>query len=338
MYQAKTQTIGFFVLLGLAAIVAVKLFWPFWELLAFAVILAILFHPLYEKIEVHAKMPNVNALFVVLLIALIIMGPVFLIGQQVFFELADVYKNLHLGTLASQPDAFIQRLPQSLQHFVAAFNVDLRAWLTQFASQAFNSLSVVVSSLSWLFGSLIVIAFSTFFLLRDWDKIKKTLIELLPLSEANENILFNRLASAIDGVVKGQFLVSLTQAAASCVGFIIFGIPNALLWGCLVFLASFVPTFGTGLVLIPAVIYLYVAGHTGAAIGMAIWAWACVGLIDNVLAAKLVSARVRLHPLLTIFAILGGVTAFGVFGILLGPILMAIFVQLVEVYRTELSK
>jgi len=335
--KQKTQTISFFVLLAIVALIILKIFWPFWELLAFAVILAVLFHPLYNRIVQHTKMPNMSAGFVVFIIAAIIAGPVLLIGQQVFFELANFYRSLNLDNLAGQSNNFIQNLPPSLQQLALSFNVDLHTWVSQLTGQAFTTLSGLLSSLGWLFGSLIVVAFSTFFLLRDWEKIKKLLIDLLPLSEANENILFSKLTQAVSGVVKGQFLVVLTISTASFIGFTIFGLPNALLWACAMFVAAFVPTFGTSLVWIPAIIFLYATGHTGAAIGLIIWAGACVALIDNVLAAKLISSRVRLHPLLTIFAILGGIIAFGFFGVLLGPIFMAIFVALVEIYRTEIK-
>ncbi len=335
--KQKTQTIGFFVLLAAAALIVLKIFWPFWELLAFALILAVLFHPLYERLERHLKAPNLNAGFVVLLIAIIIAGPVLLIGQQVFFELANFYRSLNLGNLPGQSSAFVHSLPQPLQQLAISFNVDIHAWVAQLTSQAFASLSGLLSSLGWLFGSLVVVAFSTFFLLRDGDAIKKLLKDILPLSAANENILFNKLTQAVSGVIKGQFLVVLSISTAAFIGFSIFGLPNSLLWGCAMFVAAFVPTFGTSLVWLPAIGFLYVTGHFGAAVGMAIWAAASVALIDNVLAAKLVSARVRLHPLLTIFAILGGVVSFGVLGVLLGPILMAIFVALVGIYRTDIK-
>jgi predicted PurR-regulated permease PerM len=335
--KQKTQTISFFVLLAIVALIVLKIFWPFWELLAFAVVLAVLFHPFYNRIVQHTKMPNMSAGFVVIIIAAIIAGPVLLIGQQVYFELANFYRSLNLDNLAGQSNNFIQNLPSGLQQLALSFNVDLHSWVSQLTGQAFTTLSGLLSSLGWLFGSLIVVAFSTFFLLRDWEKIKKLLIDLLPLSEANENILFNKLTLAVSGVVKGQFLVVLTISTASFVGFSIFGLPNALLWGCAMFVAAFVPTFGTSLVWIPSIIFLYITGHTGAAIGLIIWAIACVMLIDNLLAAKLISSRVRLHPLLTIFAILGGIIAFGFFGVLLGPILMAIFVALVEIYRTDIK-
>lgn len=338
MLKQKNETIGFFILLGLAGLVVLMIFWPFWQLLALAVILAMLFYPLYSRIEAQLKMPNMSAGVVVFIMALIIAGPVLFIGQQVFFQLADFYKSLNLNNLTSQSNAFIQTLPLPSRQLAQSLNVDVHAWLAQLTGRAFASLSGLLSGLGWFFGSLVVVVFSVFFLLRDGAKIKKLLADLLPLSAANENILFDKISLAVSGVVKGQFMIALIQAMASFMGFIIFGVPNALLWACMVILAAFIPTFGTGLVLVPAVAYLYLTGHVGAAIGMAIWGAACVGLIDNVLSAKLISSRVRLHPLLIIFAILGGVVSFGVFGLLLGPILMAIFAALVEIYRTEIKK
>lgn len=337
MLKQKTQTISFYILFALVALAVIMVFRPFWQLLAFALILAMLFHPLYERIMRHTNMPNLSAGFVVFMIAAIIVGPVFLIGQQVFFELANFYRSLNFSDLPGQSSAFVHSLPLPLQQLFVTFNVDIHSWLTQLTNQAFTTLSGLLSSLGWLFGSLIVVALSTFFLLRDGEKIKKLLIDLLPLSAANENILFNKLSLAVLGVVKGQFLVVLSISSASFIGFSIFGLPNPLLWACAMFVAAFVPTFGTSLVWIPAVGYLYFSGHVGATVGMAAWAALCVFLIDNLLATKLISSRVRLHPLLTIFAILGGIVTFGAFGVLLGPILMAIFVALVEIYRTDIK-
>jgi len=130
-----------------------------------------------------------------------------LIGQQVFFELADFYRTINLGNLFAQPNTFVQTLPPSLQQLFLSFNVDLHSWVSQLTGQAFNSLSGLLSGLGWLFGSLICGGFSTFFLLRDGDKIKKLLKDILPLSAANEKYLVDKLTLAVNGVVKGQFLV-----------------------------------------------------------------------------------------------------------------------------------
>lgn len=338
MTHQKLQVATFLVLLAAVSFLVLMMWLPFIKLLAFAVILAILFHPLYNRLVKQLQSPNLVAGFVVAIIALIIAGPVFLLGQQVYFELAGFYNSLHLNNLAGQSGAFSRSLPLPLQQLAISFNVDLNAWLSQLTSQAFTTLSGLLSGLGWLFGSLIVAGFSVFFLLRDGDKITKLLAELLPLSRANENILFQKLSDAVGGVVRGQFLVVLTISTASFIGFSIFGLPNALLWACLMFVAAFVPTFGTSLVFVPAVAFLFFTGHIGAAVGMTVWACASVVLIDNILSAKIISSKVRLHPLLTIFGILGGLTVFGPLGVLLGPVIMAVFAAMINIYRTDLKE
>ncbi len=95
------------------------------------------------------------------------------------------------------------------------------------------------------------------------------------------------------------------------------------------------PSVGTALALTPAVIYLLITGNTGNAIGLAIWGALAVGMIDNFLGPKLVGSRTKLHPLLVLMSVLGGIQLFGFLGFLLGPIVMAIFVALVEIYRTD---
>ncbi len=340
MLKAKSETIGFFVLFGLVALVVAMLFWPFSMLLAFAIILAMLFHPIYLKVLGWFKSPDLSAFLVVLLIAIIIAGPMLLIGQQVFYELADLYNTLNklnIENLITQYSSVVARLPLPLQNLVLSFNTDFHSWLSQFASQIFMSLSGIISRLGWLLGSLVVLAFSIFFLLRDGDNIKKIISDLLPLSETHEGILFKKISDSVSGVVKGQFLVALTEAVVSFVGFSVFGVPKALLWASVLIVVSFVPTFGTSLVLIPVIVYLFIVGHIGAGIGMAVWAWLSVVLVDNVLSAKIVSAKVRLHPVLTIFGILGGLEMFGILGILLGPIIMAVFVSLVDIYRSDIK-
>jgi predicted PurR-regulated permease PerM len=180
--------------------------------------------------------------------------------------------------------------------------------------------------------------FSLYYFLRDGDKIRLFANKILPLSENKENILVKKLSLAIAGVVKGSFLVALIQGAVATVGFYIFQVPNPLLWGSFTVLAALVPNVGTSLSLIPAVLYLFMMDRTGAGIGMAIWGAFAVGLIDNVVSPKLIGAQAKLHPVLVLFSILGGLQLFGFLGFLIGPIIMSMFVVLIEVYSLDLKK
>lgn len=337
MKNFDSQKIGFFVLLGLMTLLVAFMWLPFVRLLILAVILAMLFYPVYDRLKIKSHSANFSAGVVMLLIAVIIAGPVLFIGQQVFYELLDLYKLVNPDNWAVQSAQFVARLPHPLQTVLASYNLDVHSWVTQIASQAVVSLSGLLSSLGWFFGSLVLLGFSIFFLLRDGEKIVRLLTKLLPLSESHENILFHKISSAVNGVVKGQFLVVLTISTASFFGFSLFGLPKALLWACAMFFVAFVPTFGTSLIFIPAVGYLYFTGNVGSAVGLTVWAGLSVLLIDNILANKIVSSKARLYPLFTLFGILGGIEMFGVLGLLIGPIIMALLVALVDIYLTDIK-
>ena len=119
------------------------------------------------------------------------------------------------------------------------------------------------------------------------------------------------------------------------IGFYIFGVPEPLLWGAFTVVAALVPTVGTSISLIPAVVYLAVTGNSGAAIGLTIWGVVAVGLIDNFLGPKLIGGSTKLHPVLVLIAIIGGIQLFGILGFLIGPIIMAIFIAMLEMFRSD---
>jgi predicted PurR-regulated permease PerM len=117
------------------------------------------------------------------------------------------------------------------------------------------------------------------------------------------------------------------------IGFGLFGIPNATLWGFLSALLAMVPGLGTGLVTLPAVVYLFAVGKMGAAVGLAIWGFAVVGLVDNFLAPYFYSKGIEIHQVVILFAVLGGIALFGPLGFIYGPVAVALFIALVSVYR-----
>ncbi len=128
-------------------------------------------------------------------------------------------------------------------------------------------------------------------------------------------------------------MTAVSQGVVATVGFLIFGVPEPLIWGLFTVIAALVPTVGTSLSIIPAVIVLALTGHVPQAIGMAIWGVLAVGLIDNFLGPKLVSSTTKLHPLLVLLSVLGGLSLFGFLGFLIGPIIMAIMIELIDICR-----
>jgi predicted PurR-regulated permease PerM len=338
MTHQRLQLVALSIIFAVITVMVVLMWWPYLTLLAMGAILAILFQPVYKNIAKKTKREAFAAWLTIILILLIVILPLYFVGQTLFNELVALYNRYRSGGINWSASEFVQNLPPSLRGVAENFSSDIGNRFSGFAANAFASVTHLLSNVAGFFLAFFLVFFTVYYLLRDGDNIKKYLGSIFPLSAAHENLLITKLERAVNGVVKGMFLVALIQGIVATVGFFIFGVPQPLLWGLLTFIAALVPTVGTSLAIIPAVIYLFVTGHVGAAIGMLIWGATAVGLIDNVISPRLIGSRVDIHPLLVLFSVLGGIGFFGILGFLLGPILMAIFVTLLNIYRTDLKE
>jgi len=170
-----------------------------------------------------------------------------------------------------------------------------------------------------------------FFFLKDGERILQRLVTLSPLHDSYDIELLKKTTATIESVVKGTLLIALVQGFLAGLGLFIFGVPNAILWGALAALCAFVPGLGTALVVIPSVIYLFIIGNTPFAIGLSAWGVLLVGMIDNILGPYLYKKGTRLHPLIVLFAVLGGISFFGPEGLFLGPVIASLFVSLIHI-------
>jgi predicted PurR-regulated permease PerM len=338
MDYKKLQVFSFLVLLAIVAALVLGVLWPFINILAMAAILSILFRPVYNKLLARLRSRNGAAALTLLLMIVIVVVPLLFIGKLLFNELVHFYQEVRSGEVILDPSGIVSRLPAPLQESVRELSSDINSIVSRLTGSAFTTLSDVVSNIAGFFLSLFLVFFATYYLLRDGHSIKKALTDLSPMATSQENILFEKLIHAVRGVAGGTFLIALLQGMIATVGYLLFGVPQPFLWGMLTVIAALVPTVGTSLALIPAVAYLVVTGQNGPAIGLAIWGALAVGLVDNVVSPKLIGSRIQLHPLLVLLSVIGGIQFFGFLGFLLGPILLAIFIALIDMYRHDFKQ
>ncbi len=331
----RLQTVSFLIMLGAVVVLMFFMLKPFFNILALGLIITILFRPLYLYLLKRIKYPSWASIATLLIIVLVAVAPLWLFGQILYTEANHLYTSVQSGQFVISQDQIIASVPPQIQSLIARTSVDVNGFISQFTTNAFSSITGLLSNVFNFFVSLFMLLFVIFFLMRDGGKIKEIFMDLSPIASNQEEILLTRINSAVNGVVKGQFLVAVCQAVAATIGFSIFGIPEPFLWGLFVIGAALIPFVGTSLIMVPAVVYLFITGNGPQAIGLAIWAAIVVSSIDNLVAPKLVGTQLKLHPLLIMLAVLGGVQFFGILGLLLGPILMSIFVQMIEVYRTD---
>jgi predicted PurR-regulated permease PerM len=142
-----------------------------------------------------------------------------------------------------------------------------------------------------------------------------------------------RTREVIDASVYGVITIAIIQGTLGGLAFWVLGIRSAIIWAVVMTFLSMVPMLGAFIVWVPAAIYLAITGQVMKAVLLALWGTLVIGMIDNFLRPKLVGSRTRLHELLIFFAVLGGLNVFGVLGVVLGPVVLAVTLSLLDVYK-----
>jgi predicted PurR-regulated permease PerM len=145
--------------------------------------------------------------------------------------------------------------------------------------------------------------------------------------------LFYELRTITQAVLYGQVMTALIQGGLGALGLLIFGVPNWLFWGAIMMLTAFIPLLGTPIVWGPAALSLILGGATARGIGLLIYSGALVMNIDNFLRPRLMSGRTKVHPVLILIGVLGGLQVFGFVGLLVGPLVLALLVAFVRFYE-----
>jgi predicted PurR-regulated permease PerM len=202
--------------------------------------------------------------------------------------------------------------------------------LSEFASKAGGwialGLAVGVKGTAAFFLSLFIILYATFYFLTDLRRILDAALQYTPLTSDDRSRLLGTFVSVARATLKGKLIVGIVQGGLAGLSFWVAGIQGALFWSAVMAVLSAVPSVGTALVWVPAVAYLALKGQVAAAVGVALWFALIVGTVDNVLAPRLIGKDTEMPDLLVLLTTLGGLASFGVAGILIGPIIGALFI------------
>lgn len=203
----------------------------------------------------------------------------------------------------------------------------------ELAKQIAPRLSRLAAGSVWAGMELLVAFFALFYLLRDREQALAFARSLLPLSRDETDRLFRRVSEVVRASVLGTLLVAAVQGLLGGLMFWWLGLPAPLLWGVVMFLLSILPLLGAAIVWLPAAIFLAMEGHWDKALILSIWGSVVIALIDNLLYPLFVGSRLRLHTLLVFIAILGGLLLFGTVGLILGPMVLAVALAILDIWR-----
>ncbi len=183
-----------------------------------------------------------------------------------------------------------------------------------------------------------VMTITLFFLYRDGEKFLSVFSSLIPLPEARKSALLEKTGEVLSAVLYGVFLTALVQGNLAFLGYWLVGLPSPLLLGLLTAFASIIPPLGTALVWVPASAYLFFSGEAGRGAILLVWGTLVVASSDNLIRPYLISGRSEISFLTVLLGILGGLAAFGLSGIIIGPIILGLFLAILENYRPLLPE
>lgn len=332
MHEHSTRKYFFIGLLFLSIVIALLVLWPFAKIIILSIALSAVLFPIYRFLLRYLKVSWVASLFTIIVFIGVLCIPLFTIGTLVFNQSQNLS---HWIADQGGLDNITRVFNRSISNLVPGGTINLKDSIASIAHTFTTGLGTAfTATLTTLFSFLLVIL-SVFYFLKDGMHWKQTILRLSPLSDESGHKIIDKLNAAVNGIVKGYLFVGLIQGILMGIGLSIFGVPNAALWGVFAGIASLVPTIGTALVSVPAIVFLFVMGRNGAAIGLAVWATALVGMVDNFLNPIIVGKKIEIHPLLVLFSVLGGIAFMGPLGILIGPLTISFMYALVSVYKTE---
>lgn len=332
MQRATLQTVFFLALLAGVLYLSFYIFRPYLSALVLAAVLAVVFDPLHRFFvrlsgghESLAALLTTGCILVIIILPFIFFGwQLFQEAWQVYLQVADPATTFSSG-LVTLTQERIQRVAPTIEIDVDAYLQQALEWLIQHAGDFFASTARVVLN-------ILLSLFALFYLLRDGPALTRRLMELSPLANMYDRQIADRLRIAVNSVIKGSLTIAVIQGMVTSVGLALFGVPNAALWGSVTVLAALIPNIGTAAVLLPAVVYLFLTEHYIASAGLTIWGLLAVGLLDDFLGPRLINRGIRLHPMIILLAVIGGLNFFGPLGYVLGPLVISFLFALLDLY------
>jgi predicted PurR-regulated permease PerM len=327
----------------LAAALALYLCWlmllPFVNVLAWAAVLVTLFYPIHERITNLTGRPSWSALLSTGIVIAMILVPITILTLAVAKEVGDLSKSVQGAFHALfDPDSPVMgRILGWLGRFIDINQLNPQGYLLE----RLNSISAslvgrtlgLVGGVAGAILQAFFIVFTMYYLFRDGAWIYEAMLQGIPLEPSQTRQIFDRMREVIHASVYGVIVIAGIQGTLGGLAFAVLGLHSPLVWGVMMFFLSMIPFAGSFVVWLPAAAYLALSGHWGKALMLALWGALVIGTIDNILRPKLVGGRTRLHELLIFFSVLGGLRIWGVLGLVLGPVVIAITLALLDVLK-----
>lgn len=289
---------------------------------------------LCRKFRGHRRIAATATTIAVLLLVIV---PIALVTWAVVHELASVASTV-ASKLADEGIAgALDEIPivRKLRQAFRMTPSDMKQLADTVMAWSAETLKTLLSMASGIIAGAFLLVISLYYFLLDGNRWKKEAERLAPIEPRYVRAFLREFHNVAHALFYGSLVTAAIQGFVSWIGYMIFGVPSPILWGAVTAVMSLTPIIGTAIVWLPLAAILFATGHPVSGIGVAVWGMMVTGSVDNVLRPLLMKGKMRLHPLLVFLSIVGGIAAFGMFGLFAGPLAATLFLTAIRIYDRD---
>ncbi len=324
--------------LGVLGYLSYEIIAPFLGPIVWAIVVSIIFYPVYVICLKWFKVKSLASLATLFVVAVFIFGPVSSLGYVLVLELGQLVQQFEKGQInlhrvLSHPAVqwLVAHLRPILEANSTSVDEIVGKWLASLRKHLLEALSVGAKNLLAVIFDFVLMMFSVFFFLKDGPDYISRVKDYLPFSERNKTRLIGQAKGMVVSTIFGGVLVAIIQGLIGGLAFWALGVSSPVFWGAMTFIASFVPIIGTAGVWLPGSIYFFLSGQPEKGLALLLIGVFLISmLVDYFLRPLIIRGKTKMNTLLIFFSVLGGVEVFGIIGLVLGPLTLAIFISVLE--------
>ena len=331
----------FFLLLLILSVFVIK---PLFLALFLSALLAYIIYPVYKWLLKKVKNKTITSLLVCLVVFLMLVIPaaffVKILVQESYLIYLLVKQKLAVGLFRDCGNTFCEMIKDFGQN--EWVNSQIKNILKTATDWVIHKGSAFLISLPKLLLNLFVMFFTLFYFLKDGEELVARIYSYLCIHHKKGALLLGRLKEILRGLIYGYLVVALIQGALGALGFFIFGISSPLFWGLVMAFLALIPILGTGVVWVPASLILVLDGVFQNSthlivkgIALFVYSFIFVGSIDNLIRPKLIGRKAKVHVAIVMAGIFGGILMFGPVGLILGPLILSLTAEIIDIYLTK---
>ncbi|HAZ17056.1 MAG: hypothetical protein A3H59_02590 [Candidatus Jacksonbacteria bacterium RIFCSPLOWO2_02_FULL_43_9] len=342
MTKTHIQTFSFFMIFSIVSLAFVWILRFFAEPLLYAALIAVFSYPLYTKLVSLVKgkrglaaLCSIIVLFVFILVPLSVIAILLIRDSLVLYGAAQAqvgqwFSAFDFATLKRMEEI----LPQSVQQQLSAIDwkssvIDAVRGATSFV---FSQLQIVTKNVIAMVGMTFIMLYALFHFYKDGERWVKKIIHYSPLDDSDERAFFNKFIMTGKATLLGTIAIGAVQGALGAIVFWMLGITAPIFWGLVMMILSILPVVGAAFVWAPVALFLAIQGQWFGAIFLVLFGIFIISTVDNFLRPILVGKQTKMNPLVVLLSTLGGIAVFGFTGIIVGPVIAALFLTVIEIY------